>query len=93
MLPTYKEYLHDWSKDAEVYGKVTNWDEMCKLNNFHAYTHSRAPIWFILVAIRPEDSTLFPYVDLQANLHKYSRIPELTSDQVNQLIFIHLLDH
>ena len=93
MLPTYRVYLSDWSKHAEVYGKVINWDGMCKLNNFCGYTHRRGTHCFILAATQPEDSTLFPYAELQANLHKYSHIPELTSDQVDQLIFIHSLDH
>lgn len=93
MLPTYKVYLDGWSQDTEVYGKVINWDDMCKLNDLYAYNHSRAKHYFMLVAMRPEDSTVFPYIEPQANLHKYSHIPELTSDQVDQLIFIHSLDH
>lgn len=93
MLPTYRVYLADWSQDTEIYGKVFNWDDMCKLNDLHAYNHDRAVNCFTLAAIRPEDSALFPYVEPRANLHKYSHIPELTSDQVDQLIFIHSLDH
>lgn len=92
MLPAYKVYLDDWHQDTEVYGKVINWGDMCKLNNLHAYDHSRAVNCFMFAAIRPEDSALFPYVERQADLHNYSHIPELTSDQVDQLIFIHSLD-
>ena len=93
MLPTYRVYLSDWSKDAEVYGRVSNWNDMCKLVDPHIYKHSRVADWFMLVAIRPEDSALSPYIEPQAHLRKYSHIPELTSDQVDQLIFIHSLDH
>ena len=93
MLPTYKMYLDNWQQDTEVYGKVINWDDMCKLNNLHAYNHSRAKHCFMFAAVRPEDSALFPYIELQVHLRKYSHIPELTSDQVDQLIFIHSLDH
>ena len=93
MLPTYKIYLDDWSQDTEVYGKVINWDDKCKLNDLHAYDHSRAADCFMFAAIRPEDSALFPYIERQADLQMYSHIPELTSDQVDQLIFIHSLDH
>lgn len=92
MLPTYKIYLDDWHQDAEVYGKVTNWDDMCKLDDFYEYNHSRAKHHFMLVIMRPENSTVFPYVEQQEYLHAYSHIPELTSDQVDQLIFIHSLD-
>ena len=92
MLPTYRVYLSDWHQNAEVYGKVFNWDDMCKLNDLHAYDHSRATEHFILVAVRPEDSDLFPYVESLEHLRMYSHIPELTSDQVDQLIFIHSLD-
>lgn len=92
MLPTYREYLDDWHQNAEVYGKVFNWDDMCKLNDLHAYNHDRAVNRFMLVVIRPKDSTLFPYIEEQAELYKYNHIPELTSDQVDQLIFIHSLD-
>ena len=92
MLPTYKMYLDDWNQDTEVYGKVTNWDDKVKLNNLHGYAPSRAASHFFLAAIRPEDSTLFPYSKQRVDLHKYSHIPELTSDQVDQLIFIHSLD-
>lgn len=93
MLPTYKVYLAGWSQDIEIYGKVTDWNDMCKLNDLHAYDNSRAVNCFMFAAIRPKDSALFPYVEPRADLHKYSHIPELTSDQVNQLIFIHSLDH
>ena len=92
MLPTYTVYLHDWHQNVEVYGKVTNWDDMCKLNDLHNYRHDRATHRFMFVVLDPEKSTLFPYIELQANLHMYSHIPELTSDQVDQLIFIHSLD-
>lgn len=92
MLPTYTMYLDYWDMNAEVYGKVTNWDDMCKLNDFHAYNRNRAKGSFMFVAIHPEDSVLFPYVELQEHLHAYSHIPELTSDQIDQLIFIHSLD-
>ena len=92
MLPTYKIYLDDWSQYTEVYGKVINWDDKCKLNALHAYVSSRASGHFILAAVRPGDSILFPYIEKLAGLHKYSHIPELTSDQVDQLIFIHSLN-
>ena len=92
MLPTYRVYLSDWSKDAEVYGKVFNWDDMCKLNDLHPYPRSMATEHFVLVAVDPEDSSLFPYIEQQAAQYGYSHIPELTSDQVDQLVFIHSLD-
>lgn len=92
MLPTYTIHLDDWRQDIEVYGKVINWNDMCKLNDLHAYNHSRATHHFMLAAVRPEDSALFPYIILEEHLHRYSHIPELTSDQVDQLIFIHLLN-
>ena len=92
MLPTYKVYLDDWHQDTEVYGKVTNWDDMCKLNDLHTYPHTRAVNCFMLAAIRPEDAALFPYAEYPVALHRYSHIPELTSDQVDQLIFIHSLN-
>ena len=93
MLPTYKMYLDDWSQDAEVYGKVFNWDDKVKLNKLYCYAPSRGVGRFFLAAVRPWDSAIFPYIEQQVDLHKYSHIPELTSDQVDQLIFIHLLDH
>ena len=93
MLPTYKVYLDDWYQGTEVYGKVTDWNDMCKLNDLHNYDHSRATHCFMFAAVRPEDSALFPYVERRADLHKYRHIPELSSDQVDQLIFIHSLDH
>ena len=93
MLPTYKIYLDDWYQDTEVYGKVINWDDKCKLNDLHAYDRGISTHHFTFAAIRPEDSTLFPYTEPLAHLHLYSHIPELTSDQVDQLIFIHSLDH
>ena len=92
MLPTYRVYLVDWYRDAEVYGKVINWNDICTLNNFRGYAHRRGNHRFFLAAIQPGDSALFPYGVRQADLHKYSHIPELTSDQVDQLIFIHSLD-
>ena len=93
MLPTYRVYLADWSQDAEVYGKVINWDDKVKLINLHGYVPSRAVNCFMFAAIRPEDSALFPYAEPREDLHKYNHIPELTSDQVDQLIFIYSLDH
>lgn len=93
MLSTYTIYLADWSQDTEIYGKVINWDDKVKLNNLHGYAPSRAAGRFFLAAIRPEDSALFPYIEQRTDLHKYSHIPELTSDQVDQLVFIHSLDH
>jgi len=92
MLPTYTVYLDDWYRDEDVYGKVINWDDMCKLNDLHAYASRRATDCFMLVTVRPKDSAPFPYIERQAALHRYSHIPELTSDQVDQLIFIHSLD-
>lgn len=92
MLPTYTIYLDEWYKDTEVYGKVINWDDMCKLNDLHAYSHNRVRHHFIFAAVHPKDSVLFPYVVPEAHLHMYSHIPELTSDQVDQLIFIHSLN-
>ena len=92
MLPTYKIYLDAWFQAIEVYGKVINWDDKCKLNDLHAYAHGRTTHHFAFAAIRPEDSTLFPYAEPLAHLQLYSHIPELTSDQVDQLIFIHSLD-
>lgn len=92
MLPTYKIYLDDWRQDAEVYGKVINWDDKCKLNDLHAYSRNRAINHFIFVAVSPEGSTLFPYLEPEEYLHRYSHIPELTSDQVNQLVFIYSLN-
>ena len=92
MLPTYKVYLDEWYKDTEVYGKAIKWDDMRKLNDLHAYNRSRAVNSFKFAAIRPEDSVLFPYAVPVAHLHMYSHIPELTSDQVDQLIFIHSLN-
>lgn len=92
MLPTYTIYLDSWDRKAEVYGKVTNWNDMCKLNDLYTYNRSRVKGSFMFVAIQPEDSAIFPYVELQEHLHAYSHIPELTSDQVDQLIFIHSLD-
>ena len=65
---------------------------MCKLNNLHAYDHSRAAGHFMFAAVRPKDSALYPYVESLEHLRMYSRIPELTSDQVDQLIFIHSLN-
>lgn len=92
MLPTYTVYLDDWYQDAEVYGKVINWDDKHKLNDLHTYGCSRVSQHFVLAAVRPEDSALFPYIVPETQLHMYNHIPELTSDQVNQLIFIHSLD-
>lgn len=92
MLPTYKIFLDDWDQYIEVYGKVINWNNMCKLNDLYAYDSSRVARHFIFAAVRPKDSSLYPYVEPQENLHMYSHIPELTSDQVNQLIFIHSLN-
>ena len=92
MLPTYKVYLDEWYKDTEVYGKAIKWDDMCKLNDLHDYDHSRAVNCFMFAAVHPEDSVLFPYVVTETHLPMYSHIPELTSDQVDQLIFIHSLN-
>ena len=92
MLPTYTIYLDEWYKDTEVYGKVIKWDDMSKLNDLHAYSQNRLRHHFIFAAVRSEDSALFPYVVPESHLHMYSHIPELTSDQVDQLIFIHSLD-
>lgn len=92
MLPTYKIYLDDWYQDTEVYGKVINWDDVRKLDNLYAYPHVRVPHHFTFVVLHPEDHVLFPYFEPETHLHKYNHIPELTSDQLNQLIFIHSLD-
>ena len=92
MLPTYKIYLDDWYTDTEVYGKVINWNDACKLNDLHSYPRARVTGHFILAAVHFKDSVLFPYVVLETHLHMYSHIPELTSDQVDQLIFIHSLN-
>ena len=92
MLPTYTVYLDDWHKDTEVYGKIINWNDMCKLNDFHTYDHRRATGYFIFAAVHPEDSVLFPYIEPESHLPTYSHIPELTSDQIDQLIFIHSLN-
>ena len=92
MLTTYTIYLDDWYKDTEVYGKVIKWDGICKLNDLYSYGRSSLSQHFIFAAVHPEDSVLFPYVVPEAHLHMYSHIPELTSDQVDQLIFIHSLD-
>ena len=93
MLPTYNVYLDNWYKDTEVYGKVINWNDMCKLNHFYTYGRSRTAGHFMFAAVHPEDLILFPYTVPEAKLHMYSHVPELTSDQVDQLIFIHSLDH
>ena len=92
MLPTYKIYLDDWLQDTEVYGKIINIYDMYKLNDLHGYNQDRIIHNFMLAAVHPEDSVLFPYVVPEALLHMYSHITELTSDQVDQLIFIHSLD-
>ena len=92
MLPTYTIYLDDWYKHAEVYGKVIKWDDMCKLNDLHYYGCSRPTGHFMFAAVHPKDSALFPYIEPESHLHMYSHIPELTSDQVDQLIFIHSLN-
>lgn len=93
MLPTHKVYLDDWSQDVEIYGKVVNWDDKVKLLNLCSHAPSKASGCFLLATIRPWDSALSPYIEQTVDLHKYSHIPELTSDQVDQLIFIHSLDH
>ena len=92
MLPTYTIYLDEWYKDTEVYGKVIKWDDMSKLNDIHSYVRSRAIGHFMFAAVHPENSVLFPYVVPETHLHMYSHIPELTSNQVDQLIFIHSLN-
>ena len=92
MLPTYKIYLDDWSQDTEVYGKIINMDDIRKLNDLHGYSRTMVMHHFIFAAVRLKDSALFPYVVPETQLHMYSHIPELTSDQVDQLIFIHSLN-
>ena len=92
MLPTYTIYLDDWYKDTEVHGKVIKWDDMCKLNDLHFYGQYRVRHHFILAAVQSEDSAPFPYIVPESHLHMYRHIPELTSDQVDQLIFIHSLN-
>ena len=92
MLPTYTIYLDDWYKDTEVYGKVIKRDDMSKLNDLYAYVRSSTTGHFMFVAVRPKDSVLFPYIVPETHLHMYSHIPELTSNQVDQLILIHSLN-
>ena len=92
MLPTYTVYLDEWYQDTEVYGKVTNWDNIRKLNDLYPFSRSRVTQHFMLAAVHPDDSALFPYIVPETLLRMYNHIPELTSDQVDQLIFIHSLN-